>query len=289
MTLTQLEYFCAVCRYHSITRASDVLFVTQPTISTAIKKLEEEFHTELFQHGANRIKLTLEGERFYLKAEALLSKSRDIYGLFPEIGNEGSPVRVGIPPMMSTIFFPDMLYAFHREFDIPVRLYEYGSVRACQLVSSGGLDAAIVNMDYYDIDHFENFVMLESSYSYCVSRAHSFAGLKKISLDMLRDESMILFNTDSVQNRTIMTSFQSLGIKPHIIMHSSQLFTILNFVRNGDVGAFIFSAVKIDEDEFSSIPLSPDIDARFGMVWRKGITLSQPVRNLINFARRYRR
>ena len=42
MTLNQLEYFCAVCRYHSITRAAESLFVSQPTISTSIRNLEKE-------------------------------------------------------------------------------------------------------------------------------------------------------------------------------------------------------------------------------------------------------
>lgn len=51
MTLTQLEYFCMVCRYHSITRAADALYVSQPTISTSIRDLEKEFHLKLFNHG----------------------------------------------------------------------------------------------------------------------------------------------------------------------------------------------------------------------------------------------
>jgi len=53
MTLTQLEYFCTVCRYHSITRAADALYVSQPTISTSIRDLEKEFHLKLFNHGKN--------------------------------------------------------------------------------------------------------------------------------------------------------------------------------------------------------------------------------------------
>lgn len=53
MTLNQLEYFCAVCRYHSITRAAESLFVSQPTISASIRNLEKEFHLRLFTHGQN--------------------------------------------------------------------------------------------------------------------------------------------------------------------------------------------------------------------------------------------
>ena len=65
MTLTQLEYFCTVCRYHSITKAAAALYVSQPTISTSIRDLENEFHLKLFNHGRNRISLTKEGEDFY--------------------------------------------------------------------------------------------------------------------------------------------------------------------------------------------------------------------------------
>ena len=49
MTLNQLEYFCAVCRYHSITRAAESLFVSQPTISASIRNLEKEFHLRVCQ------------------------------------------------------------------------------------------------------------------------------------------------------------------------------------------------------------------------------------------------
>ena len=74
MTLNQLEYFCAVCRYHSITRAAESLFVSQPTISASIRNLEKEFHLRLFTHGQNRITLTNDGSLFYKKAEYVLHR-----------------------------------------------------------------------------------------------------------------------------------------------------------------------------------------------------------------------
>ena len=74
MKLVQLEYFCAVCRYHSITRAAEELYVTQPTISVAIRELEKELKLRLFHHEKNRISLTQEGEAFYRRAEAVLKE-----------------------------------------------------------------------------------------------------------------------------------------------------------------------------------------------------------------------
>ena len=99
MTLTQLEYFCMVCRYHSITRAADALYVSQPTISTSIRDLEKEFHLKLFNHGKNRISLTKDGEAFYQKAEYILRQTQELYSDFSNIEENRHPLRIGIPPM----------------------------------------------------------------------------------------------------------------------------------------------------------------------------------------------
>ncbi len=98
MTLNQLEYFCAVCRYRSITRAADELFVSQPTISLAIKDLETEFHLHLFNHGKNRIYLTEDGAHFYEYAEKLIHQSQDMYARFSSLGQAVRPIKIGIPP-----------------------------------------------------------------------------------------------------------------------------------------------------------------------------------------------
>lgn len=65
MKLTQLEYFCVAARYHNITKAAKELFVTQPSISNAIRALEEEFGVNLFFRNNNKLTLTPEGEFFY--------------------------------------------------------------------------------------------------------------------------------------------------------------------------------------------------------------------------------
>ena len=68
MKIIQLEYFSAVCRYHSITQAAQKLYVTQPAISNAIRELEKEFSISLFSRTKNHMVLTKEGEEFYQKA-----------------------------------------------------------------------------------------------------------------------------------------------------------------------------------------------------------------------------
>lgn len=119
MTLTQLEYFCAVCRYHSITRAAEALFVSQPTISTSIRDLEKEFNLRLFTHGRNRITLTNDGEAFYQKAEHILKQTHELYADFAGMQESRHPLRIGIPPMISTVFFPRITDLFEQQYNIP--------------------------------------------------------------------------------------------------------------------------------------------------------------------------
>ena len=65
MTLNQLRYFCMASRCHSITKAAEELYVTQPTVSVAIRDLEIEFGVSLFSRKGNQLILTREGEEFY--------------------------------------------------------------------------------------------------------------------------------------------------------------------------------------------------------------------------------
>ena len=151
MKIIQLEYFCAVCRYHSITQAAQKLYVTQPAISNAIRELEKEFSVSLFSRTKNHIVLTKEGEAFYQKASVLLDNIHETTSKLYDLGKQVAPIRIGIPPLLSTVFFPDMLTGFYKKYpDTPVELFEYGSVRAANLVLEDTLDLALVNLNFYE-------------------------------------------------------------------------------------------------------------------------------------------
>ena len=98
MKLTQLEYFCVAARYHNITKAAKELFVTQPSVSNAIKSLEEEFGVNLFYRHNNKLTLTPEGEKFYKSAEELLAHADAVTSELYEFRKQVTPIRIGIPP-----------------------------------------------------------------------------------------------------------------------------------------------------------------------------------------------
>lgn len=286
MKLVQLEYFCAVCRFHSITRASEELYVTQPTISVAIRELEKELKVQLFHRERNRISLTQEGEAFYRRADAVLRETRSMVSDFTALGEKAKPIRMGIPPMISTVFFPSLTDGFHEETGIDVQLFEYGSVKACNMVQAQELDLALVNMDFYNIDQFHSHVLMEDSYVYCVGRGHRYAKEKEVAFEMLREEKIILFNTDSVQNETVRSRYAAMGIVPDVLAYTSQLYTILNFLRGGDCGAFLYSALAVNPRDFVQLPIRPEITSQFGIIWKKDAFIPEQTMRFIDYLRR---
>lgn len=290
MKIVQLEYFCAVCRYHSITQAAQKLYVTQPAISNAIRELEKEFSINLFTRSKNHITLTKEGEIFYQKVNRLLDTINQTASELYDLGRQVTPIRIGIPPLLSTLFFPDMLLEFQKLYpEIPVELLEYGSIRAAQLVIEDALDLALVNMNFFEIDKLNSYEILSDQIVFCVSSEHPLAKEKEITIEMLKKENLIMYNTDSVLNTTLYSRFEGSGIKPNVILHASQLYTIKNFIDKNLGGAFLYASLLKNLPGTVGIPITPAITQEIGIVWKKGKYINDSAEKFIDFITKGRR
>lgn len=286
MKIVQLEYFCAVSRYQSITLAAQKLYVTQPAISTAIRKLEKEFSISLFIRSKNRLTLTPEGEAFYLMANELLSNVNQTTERFYDLGRRSPPVRIGIPPLLSTVFFPDMLLEFQgRCPDVTVRLYEYASMRASALVQEELLDAALVNMHFPELGKVNAWRLRTEQVVFAVSRRHPLARESALPLASIEPLPVILYNTDSVLNATLNNLFAQAGIKLNVLMHASQLHTIERFVADGLGGAFLYGSLLPALPELTGIPLVPAVTQDVGLIWKKGRYINASAKKFIEFTK----
>lgn len=292
MTLNQLRYFCTASRCHSITKAAEELYVTQPTVSVAIRDLEIEFGISLFYRKGNQLILTQEGEAFYEKATYILQYCNELQADYSSMSRVKPPLRIGIPPMLSTVFFPELLTAFHQDHpEIAVMLEEYGSVRACDLVQNDTLDLALVNMEQYNIDKFHNVVLANDQVVFCVNKDHRLADKEIVATKEMSKELLIFFNADSVQNQLLKTRFEMDGYIPNIVMRSSQIYTTLQFIKTGKYSCFLYSSMldKFTDSEITGIPLNPPIHIKIGMIWKKGKYISGDMQTFLNFTRMYYR
>ncbi len=288
MTLAQIRYFCTAARLHSITQAAEALFVTQPTISIAIRDLEKEFGIPLFSHRNGKLAITEEGALFYERASAILTMCDDLRAEYSTGALQSSRVRIGIPPLLSTVFFPELLNAFHREHpDVWLELQEFGSVRACSLVQDDMLDASLVNMEMPDIERFKSHILRTEPLFFTVASGHPFENKTILSLKDLDGQPLILYNQDSVQNQILQSRFEALGVSPKIILKSSQIPTILSFLREGSCGCFLYKDILPQLPGVTGIPLESPIETKVGLVWKRGRFMSRGMETFLSFCKKY--
>ena len=288
MNLNQLEYFCTAVECGSITKAAKKLFVTQPAISGAIRELEKEFAVTLFSHTRNKLTLSPDGERFYVRAKQLLREVEAAQLQLHDLGGSRQPVRVGIPPLWGTTFFPDLLRDFRQKYpDIRLTFYEYGSARAAALVQEEELDIALVNLSLNDPEKFNSLYIGRDHYVIAAEPAHPLAGRSSVTLEELSSVPLVMYNTDSVQNNAIHSRFQQLGIVPNVILYTSQIYTMKSMIHSGTCVSFFYASLLQDHPDIVGIPIEPYIEQKVGLIWHKGRYTSKSVEAFISFVQDY--
>ncbi len=120
MDFKQLRYFHEIVRLGSFTRAAEALYVAQPAVSVAIRKLEAELDLTLFHRNDRKVTLTDEGARLLPHAQRILQAVSDAQLEMQELkGLTQGMVRVGIPGMLGSYYFPPILMAFRHRHPAP--------------------------------------------------------------------------------------------------------------------------------------------------------------------------
>lgn len=288
MNFNQLEYFCTAVECGSITKAAKKLFVTQPAISGAIRELEKEFTVTLFSHTRNKLTLSPDGERFYVRAEQLLRDVEAAKLQLHDLGGTRQPVRVGIPPLWGTSFFPGLLRDFTQKYpDIRLTFYEYGSTRAAALVQEEELDVALVNLSLSDPEKFHSQCIGRDHFVIAMEPAHPLAKRRSVTLEELAAVPLVMYNTDSVQNNAIRSRFDRLGIVPNVIIYTSQIYTMKNMIHNNTCVSFFYASLLQDHPDIVGVPIEPLIEQKVGLIWRKGKYTPKSVEAFLSFVQDY--
>lgn len=281
-----MKYFQTVCRYGSITKAAEELFVSQPTISFCIKELESEFGVRLFHRRHNRLQLTVEGSYFLDKVNYILQSVDALAVQMKNMGNNRNHVKIAVPAMISTFLFPQIFNAYSKTCpEVELEMLETGSLQVRKLVDASSVDLGITIRDDVVDDTYNELPLVSTELVFCVSRKHPLADRKQISFKELSDEHIILFKADSYQNIFIKRAFSEAGVEPNIMLYSSQLYTIKQFLSYGNVGAFLYRQVAEMDKDLVCIPLEQPIIQDIALIWTKNGNLYSDSENFIQFAK----
>lgn len=282
--LRQLEYFCEVSKLGSFTRAAEHLYVTQPSITNAIHKLEQELNLQLFDRRQKKPVLTAEGVYFYREITPVLQKINHILKGLENLRNLSQGIiKIAIPPIIGTYLFPTIFGKFNQCFPgLKLQLYEEGSWNARQMLERGELDIGIIILPH-QTDTLESKKILEVPWVVCVSPNHPLAKRTKISFQDLAQERLITLKKDSYQYNLTFAQFRQHGVEPNIVLSSSQVETIKALVAQNMGVAILMDLVFRNDSNLVAIPLEEPVTIEIGVAWKKGSCLSHAAQAFLKF------
>jgi LysR family transcriptional regulator, hydrogen peroxide-inducible genes activator len=196
MTLTELRYIVAVAREKHFGRAAQECGVSQPTLSVAVKKLEDELDAKLFERGANEVAVTPLGEQIVRQAVLVLEQA----GQIKEIAKRGKdpvsgPLALGVIYTIGPYLLPDLVrQAITRVPQMPLMLQENFTAKLLELLRSGELDCAIMAEPFPDTG-LAVAPLYDEPFVAAMPKNHPLAGRKSIAAAELQHDTMLLLGT----------------------------------------------------------------------------------------------
>jgi LysR family hydrogen peroxide-inducible transcriptional activator len=193
MTLTELKYIVAVARERHFGKAADACFVSQPTLSVAVKKLEEELDVKLFERSANEVTVTPLGEEIVRQAQSVLEQAANI----KDIAKRGKDplagaLKLGVIYTIAPYLLPDLVrQVITRTPQMPLMLQENFTVKLLEMLRTGEIDCAILAEPFPDAG-LALAPLYDEPFFAAVPRSHPLAQQSSVTTDELKNETMLL-------------------------------------------------------------------------------------------------
>jgi LysR family transcriptional regulator, hydrogen peroxide-inducible genes activator len=196
MTLTELKYIVALAREKHFGRAAEACFISQPTLSVSIKKLEEELDIKLFERSANEVSITPLGEEIVRQAQSVLEQA----AVIKEIAKRGKdplagPLRLGVIYTIGPYLLPALVReVIERTPQMPLMLQENFTVRLLEMLRTGEIDCAILAEPFPDTG-LAMAPLYDEPFLIAVPSNHALAARESISSEELKEQTMLLLGT----------------------------------------------------------------------------------------------
>ncbi|MDO4696551.1 MAG: hydrogen peroxide-inducible genes activator [Neisseria sp.] len=270
MTLTELRYIVAVAQEKHFGRAAQRCFVSQPTLSIAIKKLEEELAVSLFDRSSNEVMMTEAGERIVSQARKVLEEAEVIKQLASEEQNElDGAFKLGLIFTVAPYLLPKLILSLRKIApNMPLMLEENYTQPLIDALKQGELDALVVAEPFHEAG-----VIVEPLYDepffVIVPKGHSFEDLDAITTQKLAKEQVLLLTEGNCMRDNVLESCAELASRQRIngltnTLQGSSINTIRHMVASG-LAVSVLPATALTENDhmlFSIVPFENHVPQR---------------------------
>jgi LysR family hydrogen peroxide-inducible transcriptional activator len=260
MTLTELKYIVAVARERHFGKAADACYVSQPTLSVAVKKLEEELDLKLFERSANEVTVTPLGEEIVRQAQSVLEQASAIR----EIAKRGKDplagaLKLGVIYTIGPYLLPDLVRQMITHTpQMPLMLQENFTVKLLEMLRTGEIDCAILAEPFPDTG-LALAALYDEPFFAAVPTNHPLADHVTVTSEELKKETMLLLGAGHCFRDHVLEvcpefarfSSNTEGIRKSF--EGSSLETIKHMVAAG-MGITLVPRLSIPKEAFSVKP-----------------------------------
>lgn len=284
MTLRHFKIFIAVCREKSMTKAAEKLYMTQPSVTQAVKELEEHYGCNLFERTGKRIAINKNGYKLLplaLKCEKIFE---EIEATMREEAGK-IELKIGASVTVGTYFFNDILTRIGKEKNIDVKFRIDNTKKIEKMILDSEIDIAVVEGEVSS-KYMKIIPLFEDELVFVCSRDNELAKYKKISINELKNRRFILREDGSGTKAMIESILRenSIEIEPAGMVNSIE--AIKNLVE-ADFGVSILPKVSIGEKEakerLTVIQLENiELKRVFKLIYHKEKTIDKEFEKIIN-------
>ena len=284
MTFIQLKHFSSVYKNKSITGAAKELYTSQPTVTTSIKKLEQELEVNLLKRVGGKIIPTEEGHFFYAKSQIILDNYDKLIEEMSVLINKRKHLKIGVPFHVNLVILPIIFKEFHEKYpDVQIEIVEKGGLELIQSLLNEEIQILITAVDkqYEDLLNIKH--LFKTNICFCVSKEHELAKQKTITFERAFKETLIMFTGNSYKTRIIKEKAKELNIKPKILFTTNQIASLKKSIANNFACGFMIDVSIEKEDNIVKIPLEEPVCIQINIITKKGVQLYSHVKSAYSF------
>ena len=289
MTLAQMQYFIAVCKYQSLTKAAKELSISQPAMSVAMKELEDECGFSLFERGPNSIRITDHGYALLREVEHMMLQYRQLQSNTKLIAEQKSILRIGVATMGAGSIFSKIRKGFYQAHpEITFEVTEDSTESLYQKIDNGELDFAFCVSITLPDKNYRYVTVGNSRLMFCIHRGDPIAKKHIESLKDLGDTPLVMLSDRYSQTKYLKRLFRQADYEPNVIQYTSQVFTILQLIRENAAGGFLSEEIVGYLPTAATFALHEVDLASITIIWRKDRNRFLAMDDFIRYIQRYK-
>ncbi len=277
INLRDLEYLVAVEEERHFHRAAERCFVSQPTLSGQLKKLEERLGVQLIERSTRQVVMTDAGRAVVAQAKKVLSAAREVSEIAQSFHDPmAGELRLGLIPTVAPYLLPLIMQPVKKTFpQLTLWLHEYQTTPLLERLRNAELDFAIVALPVSGSEDFKEIDLFREPFWMALPKDDPLAQRKKASLADLKEREVMLLEEGHCMREHALDVCVTAGASEQSAFHATSLETLRHMVGEG-MGITLMPELAIPkrrsgQDAVQYIPFaSPAPSRRLGLLYRKG-------------------